>query len=81
MIISSLGIIDLWYKHVEFAIKTKKRYKRFEASSNGAKAFRLVDMQTSFYILFIGLVISTFVFISELVRNKRETYVPFEFVH
>lgn len=53
------------------------------AKSNEAKPFKIDDMQTAFYILFIGLVISTFVFIGELLvyNRKQQQQQPFEFVH
>lgn len=50
-------------------------------SSDEAQAFSLVDMQTAFYILFIGLAVSTLVFIGELIVYKHKKFVPFEFVH
>lgn len=81
MLIVLIGIIDLWYDHVEFAIKTNKRYHRTQLSSDEAKAFKLADMQTAFYILFIGLFVSTLVFIGELIIYKHKKHTPFKFVH
>lgn len=76
----SIGIVDLWYDHVEYALITHRRYHRM-AKSDEAKAFTLVDMQTAFYILFIGLMLSCIVFIGELYVHRRKRYKPFEFVH
>lgn len=78
------GIINLWYNHVEYAIITHRRYHRTSIKTDDAEAFTMVDMQTAFYILFIGLCISTAVFIAELIIHRRQQCEKshyFEFVH
>lgn len=50
------------------------------AKSDEAQAFTMDDMQTAFYILFIGLTLSCFVFVGELYAHRRKQNHPFQFV-
>lgn len=74
------GIVNLWYEHVEYALITNRRFHRI-FKSDEAQAFTIVDMQTAFYILCIGLCFSCLVFIGELYIHKRKQKQPFAFVH
>lgn len=76
-----VGIVKLWYNHVEYTLITYQRYHHDAYKSNEAQAFTMVDMQTAFYILCIGLGCSCIVFMYELYTHKREQSQPFEFVH
>lgn len=80
ILLNFTGFVELWYNHLEYAIITHRRYHRM-AKSDEAQAFTMVDMQTAFYILCIGLSIGTFVFIGELYIHHRRQTKPFEFVH
>lgn len=76
----SSGIIEFWYEQIEYAIKINIRYHRTRMPSDTAKAFKLADMQTAFYILFIGLVVSTLVLMGEcIVARRAAKYTPFKF--
>lgn len=49
--------------------------------SNEAQPFDMDDMQTAFYILSIGLLLSTIVFVGEIIVYRRSRVQLFEFVH
>lgn len=72
--------MKLWYHHVEYAITTNKRIHQMNIT-NEAKPFDISDMQTAFYILFVGLLCSTLVFFGEVMMDKRKRAKPFQFVH
>lgn len=76
-----IGIVDLWYSHVEYAITTHRRIIQGNTYEPERRVFTMDDMQTAFYILFVGLLLSTFVFFTELYINKRKQPKPFQFVH
>lgn len=72
LLVSLLGLLELWYNQVEHAIITYRRFHRMSRSDE-AIAFTLVDMQTAFYICIIGQLICCCVFIIELIvfRHKK----------
>lgn len=63
------GLLEEWYDQVEHAIIIQRRFHR-QKKSEHAKAFTLIDMQTVFYILCIGLAVCILVFLGELYVNR-----------
>lgn len=65
--IVSAGLSDKWYKDVKYALVLRSRQNRTQA---GQKKLSMKDVQTSFYILGIGYLIATLVFIYEKFIHK-----------
>lgn len=64
------GLLQEWYDQVEYAIIIQRRFHR-QKKSEHAKAFTLIDMQTVFYILCIGLALCVLIFVGELFIHRR----------
>lgn len=76
-----IGITNLWFKHVEYAIILDRKIHYSALTLNDAKPFNIYDVKSAFYILFIGMLFSTIIFVGELIIHKRNEVPPFQFVH
>lgn len=63
------GLIAKWYDDFIEAIILEKIFK-YQDNSKVNKPFNLSDIQTAFYILFMGIIISGLVFVGEIVCSK-----------
>lgn len=68
-----------WYQMVEHAIIFQERLNRRNNEEN-LRVFTLVDVQTAFYILGIGLFLCLAVFLLEVYLNYRDRHMrsPFD---
>lgn len=67
---SEAGLMEKWIKEPEDAIILNHRITSI-AEETGSKPFSLIDMQTSFYILGMGHIICTVVFLIEILVEQR----------
>lgn len=71
---TSEGILRKWYRTVENGIILNIRLHRRTIEERHGKPFTLIDIQTAFYCLGIGILVCIVVFIMEIVwkvHNKK----------
>jgi hypothetical protein len=66
------GLINKWYEDIEYAIITHHIYRDL-VYEDGFKVFSVTDVQISFFILIIGHIVSSIVFVIELIVDRMQS--------
>lgn len=66
------GLIEHWITEMNFNVTIRDWEQIRRSFGTNFKILTLVDMQFPFYLLAIGLFLSTIVFIAELVHHKLQ---------
>lgn len=68
------GLVAFWYDYIEYAITTHRRYIRL-LLQNEQHGLSLIDLQIAFFILSIGLVMASILFVIEIAvyRYKKRS--------
>lgn len=68
------GFVTFWYDYIEYAITTHRRYIR-SMLQNEQHGLSLIDLQIAFFILFIGLLMASILFIVEIAVYRYNLHV------
>lgn len=75
-----LGLFNKWYSHLEIALVAEMSKQRIIAETTD-QALSLSEMQTAFYFLFIGLGMSLFAFVVEIMYFRYNLAQIYELEH